>query len=268
VLAPAFQMKVVLPARPRCGDRRRPSGLLADEKSAARLFALAARYPYRRRNGRATAAMRLAPARVCLAVPLLVAYGGSRAQRSVEEWRERLLATSLTALMSFGVMLGTSLPSAAVEGFAKQPAGLLNIASEPDSARPDDEAGGQPGGSSWSLTRNEPRLGEVSAGAGTEVEAANAPSPGEPVAAPVSGRVVFAAPFRSYGPLLIIAHDGYYTVLWGFAKLEVMVNDLLAEGQTVGFIGGEGETPSMLHVESRRNGPPRRGRGEQARAGG
>jgi hypothetical protein len=112
------------------------------------------------------------------------------------------LATSLTALMSFGVMLGTSLQSAAVEAFAQQPARLLNIASEPD-RKPDDEAGGQPGGSSWSLARNEPRLREVSAGAGTEVEAANATSPGEPVPAPVSGRVVFAAPFKSYGPLLI-----------------------------------------------------------------
>jgi Peptidase family M23 len=171
-------------------------------------------------------------------------------------------------LLSFGVMLGTGLQSAAVEGFGQQPAGPLNIASEPDSARADDEAGAQPGGSRWSLARNEPRLGEVSAGAGTEVEAANATSPGEPVTAPVSGRVVFAAPFKSYGPLLIIAHGEYYTVLWGFAKLEVMVNDLLAEGQTVGFIGGQSGTPSILHVESRRTGAPRRGRGDQARTGG
>jgi murein DD-endopeptidase MepM/ murein hydrolase activator NlpD len=159
--------------------------------------------------------------------------------------------------MSFGVMLGTSLQPAAIEGFAKQPAGLLNIASEPDNARPDDETAGQPGGSSWNPARNEPRLGEVSAGAGTEVEAANANSPGEPVAAPVSGRVVFASPFKSYGPLLIIANDEYHIVLWGFAKLEVTVNDLLAEGQTVGFIGGQGGTPSILHVESRRKRPPR-----------
>ena len=41
-------------------------------------------------------------------------------------------------LMSFEVMLGTSLQSAAVEGFGQQPAGPLNIASEPDSARADD----------------------------------------------------------------------------------------------------------------------------------
>ena len=77
-------------------------------------------------------------------MPPLVAFGGSRLQRSVEGWRERLLATSLTALMSFGVMLGTSLQSAAADGFAKQPAGLPNNASEPDDARPDNEAGGQP----------------------------------------------------------------------------------------------------------------------------
>lgn len=182
---------------------------------------------------------------VCLAVRLLVAFGGSRPERSVEEWRERLLATSLIALMSFGMMLGTSLQSAAVEGFAKQPAGLLNIESEAHNARPHNEAGGQPGGSSWNPARNEPRV---------SADAATATSPGELVAAPVSGRVVFAAPFKSYGPLLIVAHDEYHTVLWGFAKLEVMVNDFVTEGQAVGFLGGEGATPSILHVESHRSG--------------
>jgi murein DD-endopeptidase MepM/ murein hydrolase activator NlpD len=162
--------------------------------------------------------------------------------------------------MSFGVMLGTSSQPAAVDGFAKQPTGLLNIASEPAYARPHNEAGGQPGGSSWNPARNQLRVEEVSAGARTEVEAANATSPGEPVAAPVSGRVVFAAPFKSYGRLLIIAHDKFYTVLWGFAKLQVKINDIVTEGQTVGFIRGEGGTPSVLHVESRRSGPPRRHR--------
>ena len=146
--------------------------------------------------------------------------GRNRAPPRPTKCRERLLATSLTALMSFGVMLGTSPQFAAVEGFAKQPAGLLNIASEPDDARPDNEAGGQTRGSSWDPARNEPRLGEVPAGAGTEVEAANAPSPGELVAAPVSGRVVFAAPFKSYGSLLIIAHDEYHTVLGGSQSLK------------------------------------------------
>lgn len=66
---------------------------------------------------------------------------------------------------------------------------------------------------------------------------------------------MFAAPFKSYGPLLIVAHDEYHTVLWGFAKLEVMVNDSVTEGQPVGFLGGEGAThPSILHVERRPNG--------------
>jgi septal ring factor EnvC (AmiA/AmiB activator) len=67
----------------------------------------------------------------------------------------------------------------------------------------------------------------------------NATSPREPVAAPVTGRVVFAAPFKSYGPLLIIAHGEYHTVLWGFAQLEVVVDDLVVEGQTLGLIGGQ-----------------------------
>jgi murein DD-endopeptidase MepM/ murein hydrolase activator NlpD len=235
VLAPAFQRKIVLWA-PRWGDRRRPSDC---PRTKNRLRGCL----FSQRGIHIAADMRVL-------------------------WLRRPCASSLTALMSFGVMLATSLQSAAVEGSARQLAGLLNIASEPDNARPDNEAEGQPGGSSWSLARNEPRLGEVSSRARTEVGAANATSPGEPVAAPVGGRVVFAAPFKSYGPLLIIAHDEYYTVLWGFAKLEVMVDDLVAKGQTVGFIGGQGGTPSILHVESRRNSPPRRRRGDQARAGG
>jgi hypothetical protein len=34
----------------------------------------------------------------------------------------------------------------------------------------------------------------------------------------------------------------------------VVVEDLVVKGQTLGLIGGEGGTPSILHVESRRNG--------------
>jgi septal ring factor EnvC (AmiA/AmiB activator) len=68
--------------------------------------------------------------------------------------------------------------------------------------------------------------------------------------------VVFAAPFKSYGPLLIIAHGEYHTVLWGFAQLEVVVDDLVVEGQTLGLIGGQSGTASILHMQRRRDGHP------------
>ena len=122
-------------------------------------------------------------------------------------------------------------------------AGPLNIAFEGDAAVPDNQPGGQAGGSGSDLTRKQPRLDQAPAGAGSAVghpaKIANATSSGDPVAAPVSGRVVFAGPFKRYGPLLIIQHDEYHTVLWGFAQLEVVVDDLVVEGQTLGLIRGE-----------------------------
>jgi septal ring factor EnvC (AmiA/AmiB activator) len=45
-------------------------------------------------------------------------------------------------------------------------------------------------------------------------------------------------------------------VLWGFAQLEVVVDDLVVEGQTLGFIGGQSGAASILHMERRRDGHP------------
>jgi hypothetical protein len=164
--------------------------------------------------------------------------------------------------MAFGVMVGTSAQGAA-EGLSRQRADLLNIAPERDAAVSNNQPVGEAGGSSWDHMRNEPHLDRAPAGTGSEVghpiEITNATSQGESVAAPVSGRVVFAAPFRSYGPLLIVQHGEYHTVLWGFTRLDVVVEDLVVKGQTLGLVGGEGGTPPILHVESRRTviaGPP------------
>jgi hypothetical protein len=169
------------------------------------------------------------------------------------------LIASLTALMAFGVIIGISAQSAA-EGLIKERTGALNIASKRNDPGSDDEAGGQAGANGWDLARNEPRVGKAPAGTTSQVdrpaEMPNATSPREPVAAPVRGRVVFAAPFKSYGPLLIIAHGEYHTVLWGFAQLEVVVDDLVVEGQTLGFIGGQSGAASILHMERRRDGHP------------
>ena len=81
--------------------------------------------------------------------------------------------------------------------------------------------------------------------------------PGQAVAAPEDGRVVFAAPFRSYGPLLIIEHQPeYHTLLWGFAALDVEVGDQVRAGQIVGVMASDAQTAPELHVELRRNGRP------------
>ena len=81
--------------------------------------------------------------------------------------------------------------------------------------------------------------------------------PGQAVAAPADGRVVFAGAFRSYGLLLIIEHGReYHTLLWGFSRLDVDVGDDLRIGQVVGVMGVDAGRAPELHVELRRHGSP------------
>ena len=76
-----------------------------------------------------------------------------------------------------------------------------------------------------------------------------------------SGRVDFAAPFRSYGLLLIIdCGGGYHAVLAGFQKLDVKVGQPVAAGEPVGTMpnwqpGAGGDKPA-LYVELRHDGQP------------
>jgi len=84
-----------------------------------------------------------------------------------------------------------------------------------------------------------------------------AAAPGQGVAAPVDGRIVFAGGFKSYGLLLIIEHEReYHTLLWGFAWLDVSPGDHVQAGQVVGIMGARGNDPPVLHVERRRHGRP------------
>ncbi len=76
-----------------------------------------------------------------------------------------------------------------------------------------------------------------------------------------SGRVAFAAPFRSYGLLLIVdCGGGYHAVLAGCDRLDVKVGQAVAAGEPVGVMpnwepGATGNRP-MLYVELRRGGQP------------
>ena len=82
-------------------------------------------------------------------------------------------------------------------------------------------------------------------------------APGQAVAAPVEGRVVFAGSFKSYGLLLILEHEGeYHTLLWGFARLAVRQGDQVQVGRIVGIMEARGDGPPVLHVERRRRGRP------------
>jgi septal ring factor EnvC (AmiA/AmiB activator) len=82
-------------------------------------------------------------------------------------------------------------------------------------------------------------------------------APGQGIAAPVAGRIVFADQFKSYGLLLIIEHEHeYHTLLWGFARLDVRLGERVQVGQIVGIMGASSNDPPVLHVERRRNGRP------------
>ena len=84
-----------------------------------------------------------------------------------------------------------------------------------------------------------------------------AAAPGQAVAAPEAGVVVFAGAFRSYGKLLIIEHQReYHTLLWGFSELGVEKGDRVRTGQIVGVMADGAERSPELHVELRRNGRP------------
>lgn len=94
-------------------------------------------------------------------------------------------------------------------------------------------------------------------GASTKPGITIAAAPGQAVAAPEDGRVVFAGAFRSYGQLLIIEHQReYHTLLWGFSELDVAKGDQVRTGQIVGVMAIDAEAVPELHVELRRNGRP------------
>lgn len=84
--------------------------------------------------------------------------------------------------------------------------------------------------------------------------------PGAQVVSPCAGRIAFAAPFRSYGPLLIVdCGGGYHFVLAGLERLDVPAGARVLAGEPVGRLGGaeaDGSGRARLYLELRRDGRP------------
>ena len=89
--------------------------------------------------------------------------------------------------------------------------------------------------------------------------------PGAVVTAPADGWVSFSGPYRSYGQLLIMTMgDGYYVVLAGLARADVVPGQFVLTGEPLGAMGdgsvktaaaialGAGEP--VLYVEFRKDG--------------
>jgi septal ring factor EnvC (AmiA/AmiB activator) len=81
-----------------------------------------------------------------------------------------------------------------------------------------------------------------------------APVAGAQVVAPARGRVAFAGPYRGFGRIVIIEHEGGWTSLvTGLARVDVTVGDTVIGGSPMGVAGG-GAAP--VTFELRRAGKP------------
>jgi septal ring factor EnvC (AmiA/AmiB activator) len=79
---------------------------------------------------------------------------------------------------------------------------------------------------------------------------------------------VYAAPFRSFGLLLIVdCGGGYHFVLAGLDRLDASAGQRLLAGEPVGVSAGLAVAAQPSYVELRRNGH-RRIRGRGSRRGG
>ncbi|OYX41357.1 MAG: hypothetical protein B7Y87_04545 [Sphingomonadales bacterium 32-64-22] len=79
-----------------------------------------------------------------------------------------------------------------------------------------------------------------------------APRGGAQVVAPAAGRVVFAGPYRGYGRIAIIEHEGGWTTLvTGMARVDVVVGQQLVRGAPLGIAA---PTRPLITLELRRDG--------------
>jgi murein hydrolase activator len=81
--------------------------------------------------------------------------------------------------------------------------------------------------------------------------------PGAPVVAPAPGRVVFAGPFRGYGQIVILQHDGgYHSFLAGFGRIDAEMDEDIEAGEPLGVLPVTGNAHPELYFEWRRNSEP------------
>ncbi|WEK45535.1 MAG: peptidoglycan DD-metalloendopeptidase family protein [Candidatus Andeanibacterium colombiense] len=81
-----------------------------------------------------------------------------------------------------------------------------------------------------------------------------APRAGAQVVAPGAGRVAFAGPYRGYGRIVIIEHEGSWTSLvTGMARIDVAVGDRVVGGAPLGIAA---PARPLVTLELRRGGTP------------
>jgi septal ring factor EnvC (AmiA/AmiB activator) len=104
---------------------------------------------------------------------------------------------------------------------------------------------------------------------GTERGISIATRTGARVTSPCDGWVVYAAPYRSYGKLLILnAGGGYHVVLAGMERISVDIGQFVLTGEPVAVMGSgpqvasamltgtSGSNQPVLYIEFRKDGSP------------
>jgi len=101
---------------------------------------------------------------------------------------------------------------------------------------------------------------------GTERGLSIATRSGAQVTSPCDGWVVYAAPFRNYGQVLILnAGGGYHVVLAGMERISVEVGQFVLTGEPIAAMGSglqaaaplaQGSSQPVLYVEFRKDGTP------------
>jgi septal ring factor EnvC (AmiA/AmiB activator) len=97
-------------------------------------------------------------------------------------------------------------------------------------------------------------FGAPAEGGGLSKGLALAPREGAQVVAPAAGRVVFAGPYRGYGRIVILEHEGGWTSLvTGLARIDVAVGTQLLGGSPLGIAA---QRRPLITLELRRGGQP------------
>ena len=77
------------------------------------------------------------------------------------------------------------------------------------------------------------------------------------IVAPFDGKVVYARPFRGYGLILIIEHQGkYHSLLSGLERIDAVEGQWVLAGEPVGVLGSPTSEKPELYLELRRDGQP------------
>jgi murein hydrolase activator len=105
--------------------------------------------------------------------------------------------------------------------------------------------------------RIEQRFGDPLAGGGRALGMTLAAPRGAKVVSPAAGTVQFVGPVKGWGVIAILRlAGGYYLVLAGLERTDVVVGQPLAAGQTVGWAPKTRQATTGLYVEVRNQGSP------------